>query len=237
MSIILGNIQLGDTLVNYKKNSYEYIITYITKYNIKLDKVLKSIFYKIKFYYSKSYLEYANVAEKNAQYICKNLKSYIYLIAIIENIKIREVETGKIIITKWNKNIDDNVKDNINLVYGGIGNTIGVGNSNYHALAYLTFYIEGTKYHVAIETTLFNPYKLQFYVGSSADEFNEIIKARYQCEEFKISYECYKDWMEIRDNKGGKNEKTKNRKNRKKRKNEKTKKRKNEKTKKRKKAF
>jgi len=229
MSIILGNIQLGDTLVNYKTKSNKYIITYIKDYNIKLDEVLKFISYKISGYYGK-HLEYSNVSEKNAQYICNNLKSYIYLIAITQKIKILNVKTVKIIITKWN-NIGDNVKNNINLVYGGIGNTIGVGNSNHHALAYLTFDIEGKQYHVAIETTLFNPYKLQFYVGSSADEFNEIIKARYQCEEFKISYECYKDWMEIRDNKGGKNEKTKNRKNRKKQKNEKTKKRKNEKTK------
>jgi hypothetical protein len=148
----------------------------------------------------------------------------------------RKVKTGKIIITKWNENIGDNVKDNIKLVYGEIGNTIGVSNSSYHALAYLTFYIEGTQYHVAIETTLCNPYKLQFYLGSSDDEFNEIIKARYQCEEFKISDECYKHWMEIRDNKGGKNEKTKNKKQKTKNKKQKTKnkKRKNEKTKKRK---
>jgi hypothetical protein len=74
MSIILGKIQLGDTLVNYKTNSYEYIITYIKDYNIKLDEVLKFISYRIKYYYDKSYLEYSNVCGKNAQYICNNLK-------------------------------------------------------------------------------------------------------------------------------------------------------------------
>uniref|UniRef100_A0A6C0EAV5 Uncharacterized protein n=1 Tax=viral metagenome TaxID=1070528 RepID=A0A6C0EAV5_9ZZZZ len=223
MSIILGK-----TLVNYKTISSNYIITYITKYNINLDDLLQEIIYKISAYYP-NHLVHSNVCGKNAEYICNNLISSM---KFMKN-KVREVTTGKIIITKWLK-LDDDVKKNIELVYGEIGTTIG---SSFHALAYLTFYFERTQYHVAIETTLCIPYKLQFYVGSSADELNEIIKARYQCEEFKISYECHKYWMDIRDNKGGKNEKTKKQKKQKKQKKRKNEKTKNEKTKKRKRAF
>jgi len=207
------SITIGDTLLNYKINESKYIITYIEEYNTGLDTILNNIFDSIYPHYAKRSLSYSNVCGDNSEFICNNLSEYL---------KISGLTLGKIIITDWvTKN--DNVRKQIVLVYGPIGVTIG---ASYHALAYLTVIIEETNYYVAIETTSCVPYKLQFYVGSDQSEFEQIIKTRYQCSNFKISLDCDKPWWEI--SRGGKNEKTK------KRKNEKTKKRKNEKTKKRK---
>jgi len=205
------SITIGDTLLNYKINENKYIITYIEEYNTGLDTNLNNIFDGIFPHYAKSSLSYSNVCGANAEFICKNLK-------------ISGLTLGKIIITDWVTR-NDKVIEQIVSVYGPIGITIG---ASYHALAYLTVIIEETNYYVAIETTSCVPYKLQFYVGSNQSEFEQIIKTRYQCSNFKISLDCDKSWMDIAYSSGGKNEKTK------KRKNEKTKKRKNEKTKKRK---
>jgi len=218
------SITIGDTLLNYKINESKYIITYIEEYNTGLDTILNNIFDSIYPHYAKRSLSYSNVCGDNSEFICNNLSEYL---------KISGLTLGKIIITDWvTKN--DNVRKQIVLVYGPIGVTIG---ASYHALAYLTVIIEETNYYVAIETTSCVPYKLQFYVGSNQSEFEQIIKTRYQCSNFKISFDCEKSWIDIAYSSGGK--KTKKRKNtktqkhkNKKRKNTKTKKRKNEKTKK-----
>ena len=214
------SITLGDTLLNYKKNENKYIITYIEEYNTLLDNVINDIFVSIFPHYGKN-LWYSNVCGANAEFICKKLK-----------LNLNELKLGKIIINDWvTKN--DKLLETIESVYGNIGVTIG---ASYHALAYLTVLIEGTKYYVAIETTSCVPYKLQFYVGSNENEFNQIIKTRYQCNDFKISFDCDKSWTDIIYS-GGKKRKTKKRKNKKTEKTKKPKKQKNRKTKKRKWAF
>ena len=203
------SITIGDTLLNYKINGDKYIITYIKEYNTGLDEYLNIIFESIFPYYQVEALSYSNVCGHNAEFICKNLK-------------LSGLTLGKIIITDW---VPENYKllEKIESVYGPIGLSIG---ASYHALVYLIVIIEETQYYVAIETTSCVPYKLQFYVGSNPEEFEEIIKTRYQCSSFKLSFDCDKSWIDIAYS-GGKKRKTKN----KKRKNEKTK---NKKTKKQK---
>jgi hypothetical protein len=209
------SITIRDTLLNYKiinkNNKDKYIITYIEEYNILLDTYLNNIFNIIFPHYDAGALSYSNVCGDNAEFICNKLKN-------------TRLEAGKIIITEWvTKNWvikNEELIETIESVYGRIGTTIG---SSYHALAYLTVIIEKTNYYVAIETTICVPYKLQFYVGSNKEEFEKIITTRYQCSNFKISFDCDKSWQDIAYNRGGKNKKTKKQKNKK---NKKTKKRK-----------
>jgi hypothetical protein len=130
-------------------------------------------------------LTYANVCGANAEFICNNLK-------------IDGFAVGKIIITEWVGGNKD-VKNTIQTIYGPIGNTIG---ACYHALAYLKTTI-GTKYYIAIETTICTPYKLQFYIANDLNKFGNIITTRYQCTDFRISFDCDKLWNEIAYGRGG----------------------------------
>jgi hypothetical protein len=189
MSTTIGEITIGDTLLNYKTNEQKYIITYIRDYNPHLDTFINKIFDSIFPHYHSGYLSYGNVCGANAKYICNILNK-------------KELISGKIIITDW---VTENseIIDTIESVYGSIGNTI---RAHYHALVYLTAIIGETTYMVAIETTQCRPYQLQFYVGSNPEEFDKIIKTRYQCNNFKMSDICDKDWMAIAYN-GGKKRK------------------------------
>ena len=155
-------ITIGSKSLNYKTNENKYIITYVSDYNINLDKVINNIFNSIFPFYSSRKLEYSNVCGANAAFICKNLK--------IDGLKF-----GKIIITKWIDQIRENLQS-IASVYGPNSLTIG---ASYHALTYLEVIIEEEPYYVAIETTSCVPYKLQFYIGSNYDELESIIKIRY----------------------------------------------------------
>uniref|UniRef100_A0A6C0EF58 Uncharacterized protein n=1 Tax=viral metagenome TaxID=1070528 RepID=A0A6C0EF58_9ZZZZ len=215
------SITIGDTLLNYKINDYKindykyykYIITYIEEYNTLLDTYLNKICKSIFPDYAKGVLSYSNVCGNNAEFICNKL------------LNITELKTGKIIITdwvtkKWDTKNDELIKT-IELVYGPIGFTIG---ESYHALAYLEVIIQEKEYYVAIETTICVPYQLQFYVGSTIEDFEKIIKTRYQCINFKISYDCDKNWTVIAYNSGGKNKKTKKRKTKKRKNKRKTRK-------------
>ena len=192
MSIIIGNI-----LLNYKNNQYNYIITYIKEYNNPvLDTYLNNIFESIYPYYKENILEYSNICGSNTEFICNKFKDEWAMNKLI---------SGKIIINNWLTKNDKIIKI-IENIYGPIDNTIG---ASYHALAYLEIIIGETKYYIAIETTSCYPYKLQFYVGSTKTDFETIIMTRYQCSDFKISFDCDKNWIEIAYH-GGKKFKKKN---------------------------
>jgi hypothetical protein len=177
-TIPIRNILIGDTLLKYKNIEGKYMITYINEYNEDLNRYLNDIFIEIsRFYYLKS-IEKRNVCFANVEFICKNLN-------------IPGTRVGKIILTDlYSKNGEE-----IKKVYGDIkkvyGNIIG---TYHHALAYLVVIIDETTYHIAIETTRD---MLQFYVGTSEEELKKIIQTRYQCEDFKISFDCDKPWNEI----------------------------------------
>jgi hypothetical protein len=176
------NIDIGGNSLNYKINGDKYITTYISdcpELDEFIDKIFKIIF---PFYTSSNKLQYSNVCGANAEFLCKTLK--------IDNIK-----NGKIIITDWMNRNEEYLKV-IESVYGPIGMTI---RASYHALVYLEVSIKEATYYIAIETTICRPYKLQFYVANNLEEeeFNTIITTRYQCTNFKRSFECDKSWIDI----------------------------------------
>jgi len=175
------SVSIGRTELKYRLNEDKYIVTYINRVHTEeLYSTIDTIFNVIFPYYNSRKLEYSNVCGANAEYICDNLK-------------IDGLTLGKIIITDWvirNKNHLDIIRG----VYGPIIFTIG---ASYHALAYIELTIEKITYYIAIETTICTPYKLQFYIGSSKEEFETIIHTRYQCSDFKITFDCKKSWMDI----------------------------------------
>ena len=174
-------IVIGDTKLFYKTVESKYIITYIDEYDANINTFIERIFDVIFPLYDLNKLAYSNVCGANAEYIC-------------ENLKIPGIKFGKIIITEW---INPENKENINTIesiYGPIGITIG---ASYHALAYLEITIRDKIHYIAIETTSCNPYKLQFYIDANETNFKKIIKTRYQCANFKHSFDCKQDWWEI----------------------------------------
>jgi len=179
------SIRIGEYTINYniveKPDNRKYIITYFdSDYNEDLNKFLDDTFNKIIPFYDRGYLRWSNVCGNNAEYICKNFKS-------------DGVTLGKIIITEWIRNSE--IQKSIEEIYGRI---LG---SSYHALAYLDITLGEIKYYVAIETTISK--QLQFYISSDRKNFANIIKSRYQCDNFRISFNCDQDWIEIAYNNGG----------------------------------
>ena len=172
---------LENTLLKYKVIDNKYIITYISSYDENLNDYLNSIFDKINKFYEQKHLQYSRCCGKNATFICNNLK-------------IKGIKVGKIIINDWKNNMNEVDLETIKSTYGEYDICIG---SSYHALAYLILNIEKIKYHIAIETTSNDPYKLQFYIGNSYDEFLTILKRRYQCNKIYKSFECDKYWYDI----------------------------------------
>lgn len=181
------SITLGSNTLNYKTNEKKYITTFSSEYNIAVDAYLDNIFNAIFPFYDSRQMQHSNVCGANAEFICKNLK-------------IDGISLGKIIIVNWIEENPENLKE-ITKFYGDNSLTI---RASYHALAYLELTIEDIKYYVAIETTICDPYKLQFYVGTNEGEFENIIKTRYQCSDFKVSFDCVKSWDGIAYNRGGK---------------------------------
>jgi predicted Zn-dependent peptidase len=181
------SIKIGDTLLKYKTHKkHYYIITYIKDYEEYLNILLNKIYEGIMPHYigTRPALRYANVCGNNAQFIC-------------ENLKIDGINIGKIIITDWVLPKNDSIIEYIYGIYGSEVSTIG---AHYHTLVYLEVLDKNNntpKYYVAIETTCGEKYDLQFYVGSNKEDLNTIIKARYQCEGFKTSFDCKEDWIKI----------------------------------------
>ena len=175
------SIKIGDTLLKYKINEVDnYIITYVNDFDEELDMFLNKLYHHIHRHYKDKKINYSNMCGSNTEFICNYFNA----------LHIDGLKLGKIIITDWD--VNKTMLDNIETVYGIKGTTIG---SSYHALVYL----EVSKFYVAIETTKEKScrYNLQFYVGSSIKEFERIIKARYQCSNFKISFDCNQDWINI----------------------------------------
>ena len=202
---------IGDTYLNCKIifiDNDNCIITYVEDYNILLDDYLIYIFRQINLNYLMGYLSYGNVSGHNAQFICKNtniLKSEISGLTLDKIVKLR-INANENAIDLDN---DDKIKSikTIKLVYGAIGQTIG---ATFHELPYLTISIDGTKYYIAIETTIESPYKLQFYVGNNEEKLKDIIKTRYQndIENIEIIDNCDQEWYK-NEYDGGKTKKTK----------------------------
>jgi hypothetical protein len=174
------SISIGGYPLHYITNENKYIITYHSRYSTALESFIDTIFNLIFPFYSSHELGYGNICGANVELICKKMN--------VDGVKV-----GKIIITDWIETNDENLK-RIEGVYGNIEITIG---ASYHALVYLQVVIEENTYYIAIETTICEPYKFQFYIGTTFNEFKKIIEVRYQCRKIKMSTDCYKSWVDI----------------------------------------
>jgi hypothetical protein len=202
------SITLGSNTLNYTTNGDKYIITYISADCNPVLRYIDTIFNSLFPHFEASRRYSSNRCGELAEYVCKHLVKSIH-----EELKIDGLMIGKIIIINW---VEENEEflEIIKSVYGRIGTTI---RAHYHALAYLEIPIAEKRYCVAIETTLCEPYKLQFCVGSDYNELENTIKIRYQCSDFKISFDCDKNWYDIAYMGGKKRKKRKQRKTKKRR--------------------
>jgi len=182
-------VTIGSDKLLYTTKDNKYIITYISDYDNSLDTYLENLFIQIFPFYSSGRLNHSNVCGDNSEYICKN-------------VKINEHKPGKIIITEWNNKRTPDILESIQAVYGRTRLSIG---ASYHALSYFEITINSKTFYVAIESTICEPYKLQYYVGKTFDELEQILKIRYCCESFKISNDCEKSWIDIAYSGGTKN--------------------------------
>jgi len=172
---------LNEIVLKYLINKNKYIVTYIYYYDDSVNFYLDRAFNYIYSLYSIGVLQYSNVCGDNVENVCKKLN-------------INGINVGKIIITDWI--IDQNKKDldTIKLIYGPIICTI---NASYHALVYLEIIVNNNITYAAIETTSCYPHKLQFYIGKTKEELSTIVKLRYQCNDYYISYKDGKKIMDI----------------------------------------
>jgi hypothetical protein len=182
-------VTIGSDKLLYTTKDNKYIITYISDYDNSLDTYLENLFIQIFPFYSSGRLKLSTFCGDNSEYICKN-------------VKINEHKPGKIIITEWNNKRTPDILESIQAVYGITRLSIG---KSYHALSYFENTINSKTFYIAIESTICEPYKLQYYVGKTFDELEQILKIRYCCESFKISNDCEKSWIDIAYSGGTKN--------------------------------
>lgn len=167
------------------KQHYNFIITFISyyreeTYNLYLFKIYDILLS----FYNNNKIFWANRCGENIEYIHKFL--------ILDC----KYKIGKIIIYDW-----VNIKSHdYNFFYNKIEEKYGynniVINSTYHALVYIELFIE-TKIFIAIETTIKFPYKLQFLVGNTFDELENLIKKRYLCNNFEIITDIKQNFLEL----------------------------------------
>lgn len=141
----------------------------ISKANIKLDINIYNILVSIRDRIIRS-LEFkiiyqGNNCGPNAREICIGIPTYI--------------TRGILLIYKWKTKIYQDV-------YKDIFGSDSIGMS-YHALAYFLI----NDYHIAIDTTS-NKDKIQFYISANKNDFIDIIKTRFQCDQFSV-YSDYED--------------------------------------------
>jgi len=175
MEITIDDLKLLCTPIESK-----YIITYISDIlTPEVFALFEEIFTSIFPLYSSGKLEYKNVCGPNANYICKN-------------IIIRETSFRKIHITNknWKKPVNWDTIEYLNTIYG-LDRWTAIG-AAYHALPYIEIIIDTKTYYIAIETTNCSKYKLQYYIGGSAEELKKILTARYQCLDYQIIGDCEK---------------------------------------------
>jgi len=209
----IKNIEIGEDKLFYKikdnvRVEEKYIITSNNGGNVvgdilhnsELDDFLKIIFEKLHDLCRYSKIKHSNVCGPNAEHICENV-----------HIRGYDHQNGKIIITEWYKH--DSIREKLEIiesVYGSSALTIG---TSYHALPYFILTIGDNQFHIAVETTIIKypedtyekPLIYQFYVATTCEELEEILKIRYLCKGINITFDCKKNWIDYMI--GGKNKK------------------------------
>ena len=170
-------LKIGSTKVYYIPSSSEYVTSYLGAYSMQMKDCIASVYNIINRYYLRGKIYSGNVCAFNTAYISEKLDK-------------RCMNVGRIIITKW---LDTNATElaQIEKAYGDIGFTIG---ASFHELVYL--HME-CGLHIAVETTIHEPYKMQFCVGSSYEELQVLIKIRYQCRGYVLTDDLKSSWLNI----------------------------------------
>ena len=183
MSIRIGDVELlYDSL--YDEDGFGYITTSIGPQDTIIDEFIKILAFEIKQFYIAGRIKISpNNCAVNSMFLCHYLKGNL------EKYSTNHIDIGRLIIVNW---VEGNEIEKIKDVYGETRNSIGRA---FHELLYLSINIEGQTYHIAVETTIFSPYHLQFYIGTN--DFEELIKTRYQCENFFITYLCDEPYYAI----------------------------------------
>lgn len=167
-----NNIEITYSSLSYQSNKCKYIVTFTNHYPNEIEPYLEKIYNTLFYYYSNKNISYSKDSNSNVDFICNH-------------IKLLNCITGKISIKDWIPNDSYNI-EKITSVYGPIQNTIG---ADCHNLVYLKIPgVDEQEYHIAIETSLFIPYNLQFYVGTSLENLDEIIQKRYQCKKIMLRF-------------------------------------------------
>lgn len=165
-----NNIEIIYSPLSFQSNKCKYIVTFTNPYPNELEPYLEKIYNTLFYYYSNKNLSYSKNSKSNVDYICNHIK-------LLNGI------TSKITIKDWIPTESSNI-EKITSVYGPIQNTIG---AECHNLVYLKICcVDEEDYHIAIETSLFIPYNLQFYIGTTWDNLDEIIQKRYQCKKITL---------------------------------------------------
>jgi len=188
--IYMSELVIGGTQLFYKvEGRNDYIITYITDYNTDIDTYLYDIFQQLSNFYTLGSLFHSNRCWENATFACNKLR--------LEPNETTDFKIGRIFIVDWDtSNLYSDPRYHIIApIYGnGGGTTIG---ASHHSLLYVEITIEGQTTYIAIETASCHIYTLQYYVGNTPEELEEILKARYLCKGYRITYECNKPYYEV----------------------------------------
>lgn len=171
-------ITIDEKTFQYKRFQSRYIVSYMNNYP---EGLVEKMYNTIQPMYDRTFkLVYSNLCGPNSKYVCQYFRE-----------KRLANETSMIIISDndWkyspsNKKREQNMKKIYN-TYGPSGLLINI---SYHAIPYIQIMSETDEiiYHIAIETNISYPYKLQFYVGQTYEELSYILTARYLCISFKI---------------------------------------------------
>jgi hypothetical protein len=171
----IQTITLNNITIEYKSYGNNYVICFLDNIDNNIETYINQLFYTIyPSFYNSGTLKYDNCCGNNAISLCNEFNSN------------NDVKSGRVILYRW-ANYSKLDIDNITKIFGSTSLRIG---ATYHALGYLEVQIDGKNYHIAIETTIETPYKLQFYVGKSKKELDVVLSARYLCDKYAITYDC-----------------------------------------------
>lgn len=205
-------------LIEKQIENKDYSITYSSKdtaekYNSILEQYINNIFLNIIPIYNNkdnnNKLFYANRCSENAELICNNKNN---IINVSDNI---EYKFGKIIIHDWINEKTENYEKKLEKIEETYGDHNLIINATHHEMPYIQLNINNNIFHITIETTIKNPYNLQFCIGNTIDDFKNILKIRYLCNDILFTYECNKAWYEVVYNGGKKTHRNKKHRNKK----------------------
>jgi hypothetical protein len=189
-----SEVVIDGITLNYRIYNTSYVITYLTNYSIELEEQISYIYIQcIEPLHQLCRLQYTNLCGPNSENLCNEINQLYDTPQDGVSIK-----SGKLIITEWKylSSQSKNIILNVKYLYGLPGVTL---NATYHALTYIVITLPDNEYHIAVETTIQNPYKDQFYVGTSQQELREILLARYLCQRVIYTFNCNKEWYSIYD--------------------------------------